>query len=164
MATVVNNFLIGTSKRSITLQRYGMTTYVEGRTQGYRAKLVVIEAVDMPLDVFVYQRVAPVAVGGVSEDFFTNVASPGDLEEYQVGVVADLTRPFYRLREVDLVTRSLDLLNEGLRGIIGDLSQLVESLNMMDKLVLQEEIIIGDSGAVDANSSSSSSSSSSTGP
>jgi len=155
----ITDIFLGNVHRYIKLQRYGMTTYVEGRTQGVRIKIVAIESNQMPKEVFVFQR-RPSAPPGESIDVFTNIASPNDLEEYPVGDITDIAHPFLRLDVVDLVFRSPEHAQDGIQRMVGDIAQLVESLNFMDSLVLQEEITIGNPPTSSSSSNSSPSSSS----
>jgi hypothetical protein len=154
---VINDFYIGQSTRYIKIVREGMSTYISGRTQGFRVKLTAVASHSMPLEIFVYQHLPfPDAETGY-QDRFVNIASPNDLEEYNVGEVGDATRPFFRLAGVDLLYRNEGDLSLAVDKILADIGQLVESLNFMDKLEVVEEVIIG----VPPTSSSSSSSSSS---
>lgn len=149
--------------RYIKLKQYGMTTYVEGRTQGVRIKVEAEESSGMPLEIFVYQR-RPSAPPGESLDVFTNVASPNDLQEYPAGDDPGPDSPFYRRAMVDLVFRSPDHAQQAIDSLILDINQLVESLNYMDTLVLQREIVIGEPPSPSSSSSSSSSLPSSSSP
>jgi len=161
MTTVPTEFYTGDSSRYIKLQREGMTTYVSGRTQGFRVRITAIESNEMPLEIFVYQHLPfPDSETGY-QDRFVNIASPNDIEEYNVGEVGDSTRPFFRLAAIDLVFRNDDMLEEAVQKIYDEIGQLVESLNYMDDLEVQEEVTIGTPPTSSSSSSSDSSSSSS---
>ena len=105
-------------RRSLTLRRSEIEQYVEGRTQGYRVRFDVIEAVCIPAAVFVYQRL-PGATVGETTDVFSNVASPADFEEYPIDEPVSGGQ-FFRLQYVDLVFRNLDLLEQSATDITLD--------------------------------------------
>jgi hypothetical protein len=155
-----NGIFLGTVNRFVKILRYGMTTYVDGRTQGVRIKMVVVESYMMPKEIFVYQR-KPSTPPTRSMDEFVNIASPNDLEEYSVNEPSPPGSPFFRLAEIDLVFRSPSHAQDALEKIVNDVGQLVESLNFMDGLALQEEIVIGNPSVPSSSSSTAPSSSSS---
>jgi hypothetical protein len=148
----------------LKVQVYGMEQYVEGRTQGFRVRFKVIEAVGLDANIFVYQiKTAP---GYTHTDyFFQNVASPADLEEYPAGEPADLNasdlQPFFRLDEADLVFRSAQAVDEAIEKLEQELTGLIESLQYMDTLAPTQVIEIGTPPSSSSSSSSDSSSSSS---
>lgn len=140
--------------RFIKLKRSGMTTFVEGRTQGFRIQIEVTEVLGLPAEIFVYQ-VKPAALSGAPVEVFTNIASPSDLEEYSVGPPPlDPARPFYRLDKVDLVFRNQSLLEDAWQAIQDDVDELIRTLNDMDNLVPVEEVTFGTEPSSSSSSSS----------
>ena len=137
-----------TLPRSITLKRGETAEYVEGRTQGYRVRFDVVEAVCIPAEIFVYRRKPGTLVGSPAVDEFSNVASPADLEEYPVGEPTS-NGAFFRLHYVDLIHRSLDLLEQSAQDIISDVSALVDSLDQLDALTEHYTTITGSECLVD---------------
>ncbi len=138
----------------IRLRRYGMTQYVEGRTQGYRMQVEVVEAVGVSPNIFVYQVKPGISEVGGPVDEFVNIASPADLEEYGITApAASDPRPFYRLDAVDLVFRNLDLLEAAWVKMKSDVAELVQSLIFMDNLVIQEEVEFGEPPSSSSSSS-----------
>lgn len=133
--------------RSITLRRREIAEYVEGRTQGYRVRFDVIEAVYVDANVFVYQHIPGATVGAVINEF-SNVASPTDLEEYPVDEPVPGGR-FFRLSYVDLVFRNLDLLTQSAEDLVSDISTLVTSLDQIDALIEHTVTLTGDSRSAD---------------
>jgi hypothetical protein len=121
----------------------------DGRVQGYRITVEVIEAVGLVEEIFVYQRMTLVQ-GNAPQDDFSNVASPADLEEYPLSEPTE-DSPFFRLKTIELVYRDLELLNENLNDLKRDICMLLDSLAHMDQLI--EEIVVIDercaAGAVD---------------
>lgn len=103
----------------IELERNQIEVYVEGRTQGYRVVLTITNVENIPEEVFVFERKS----GGNID--FANVASPADIEEYPVEASATLSDIFFRRNSVDLVFRSIDLLNEAVEAIVEDLRGLI---------------------------------------
>jgi hypothetical protein len=144
--------------RYIKIQRSSMTTFVEGRTQGFRILIEVLEASGLSKNIFVYQLKPAVGAEGDPVSVFTNIASPSDLEEYGVGLpVADPARPFYRLDSADLVFRNVELLEDAWAAIKNDIDELVRSLDHMDALAPTEEVVFGTEPVSSSSSSSSSS-------
>jgi len=137
----------------IKLKKSETAIYVVGRTQGYRFTLEVLEAVGLPLEIFVYQR-KPIISNTAYEDAFVNIASPGDLEEYPVGAPACAAKPFFRLSVVDLVFRSISLAEDAWTAIQGDIDQLIETMKFMNNLSVEEEVSFG-TAPVESSSSSS---------
>jgi len=102
--------------------------------QCYDMRVEVLNATDMPTEIFVFQRgVAPARSGQVTEptDAFKSVADPVDLEEYPPDA-PDLQNeiPFYRLSEVTLRFRSQIELEETWGYIAEDIQGLVTALNI----------------------------------
>jgi hypothetical protein len=112
--------------------------YVEGRTQGYRLRLTVQEAINISKDIFVFQK-QPADTAGNVRSAFTNVASPADLQEYPVGYDSAAEDVFFRLSQIDVIFRTLDLLNDAWRLIEIDIRALLASLCEMDNFV--EEVV-----------------------
>ena len=133
--------------RSVTLKRSEIEEYIEGRTQGYRVRFDVLEAVCMPAELFVYQRVLG-SVPGTVIDTFSNVASPTDLEEYPTDEPTDAVG-FYRLSHVDLIFRSIDLLSQSAQDLTRDISALVMALNQLDVLIEHDVTLTGIENSVD---------------
>lgn len=137
----------------IKLQRYGMATYIEGRTQGYRMRIIVTEAVGVDDALFAYQVIPAVGGGTEYAAKFTNVCSPVDIEEYPRDV-AESGKDFFRLTEVDIVFRNLKLLNDAWEKIQHDFTELVRTLESMENLIPQEEVTFGHFPASSSSSSS----------
>lgn len=140
----------------IQLQRYGMTTYVEGRTQGYRMRVVVKETVGVDDALFAYQVVP--AVGGGTEygARFSHICSPADIEEFPRDA-AESGKDFFRLTEIDIIFRNLKLLEDAWEKIQSDFTELVRTLENMNNLTLAEEVTFGNFPTSSSSSSSSSS-------
>lgn len=139
----------------IRLRRYGMTEYIDGRTQGFRMKIEVIEAVGVSPSIFMYQRKPGLEEDGGPVDEFVAIASPADLEEYGTGPdPLDPTKPFFRLEAVDLVFRNQTLLEEAWTKIKSDVEELIQSLVFMENLVIQEEVEFGEPPSSSSSSSS----------
>jgi hypothetical protein len=102
--------------------------------QSYDMKVEVINAVDMPEEIFCFHHgVAPARSGMETEatDEFKSVADPVDLEEYPVEAPDLLNEiPFYRVSEVTLRFRSMIELEETWGYIAEDIQGLVTALNI----------------------------------
>jgi hypothetical protein len=150
----------GHGPKGLTLVVFDQQVYVCGRTQGYRFRVQVSAACGVPREVFLWQRKPILSEELGYKDDFSNVASPADLEEYPTLQPDPDLPPFWRRDFVDLVFRSLDLAEEGLAALLGDLRELVRSLCVQEDLKAIGEIQVGDD-CTPVNSSSSVSSSSS---
>ena len=103
----------------------------EPQVQAYDLEISVLNAVDMPEEVFVInQGVAPIYEhDSTPGDLFTSVADPLDLEEYPAGPPANAQIPFYRTAQVTLRFRSYAQLLQTKQLIVDDLQGLVSVLN-----------------------------------
>ena len=110
---------------------------------GFALRVVVTNAVDMPAEVFIFQRGATPApaIGETVRDGFVAIADPVDLEELPVGA-PDLANeiPYYRLAEVTLAFRSMLDLEDTRQLIANDLQMLVHSLQAMDTFELTDTV------------------------
>jgi len=137
---------ISSGGHSITLYRYGVTGVEDqpGNTIAYRMKVVASDAENMPNEIFVYRRLLPTTTGQDTQDRFENVASPADIAEYAVGE-PEAGRVLFRLSEIDLVSRNLELLYEGWDHIVHDVWRLARALNQIETLELDQTIVIDES-------------------
>lgn len=140
----------------IKLKRYGMTTYVEGRTQGYRMRVQVTETAGIDDALFAYQVVPPAGGGTEYGAKFSHVCSPADVEEYPKDAPGSGDN-FYRLAEIDIIFRNLKLLEDAWEKIQNDFTELVRTLEHMQALVPLEEVTFGSFPSSSSSSSSSSS-------
>jgi hypothetical protein len=92
--------------------------------------------------VFVYQRFPTVPGETSPDDRFVNVASVADLKDYPADN-PNTESPFFRLISIDLVFRSVDLLNRTWESIVEDLRALISNLNKLETLGTNLEIDIG---------------------
>ncbi len=128
--------------RFITLNPFGLTQYVQGRTQGWRLRIEIGDRENIPAEIFVYQRKPLPPSAGAFTDDFVNIASPADLEEYPVNEPAGAV-PFYRLAYADIIFRSQSLADEAWNAIIADVTELIRTLDLMDNLVPMQPVVIG---------------------
>src|ERR1700753_3315919 len=126
----------------IQLVKSGMTTYVKGRTQGYRFTVTCTKAEGVPKEIFVYLRLT---VNAAPFDQFENIASPADIAEYPVGEPSDQpnVQPFFRKDSVDLVFRNITLAEEAWDQIQQDVTQLIQTLGYENTLAVQEIVDFG---------------------
>jgi len=98
---------------------------VPGTTQAFRMVATVTAADGIDLNLFVYQRLTLEPVTQTTGDVFIKVASPSDIEEYPVGNPnPNASVPYYRLSQVDLIFRNVDLMTETWDAIVEDLQGL----------------------------------------
>ena len=91
---------------------------------GYALTLDVVDANELPLELFVFQREP--SVSGAYSDGFSHVASLASIEEYPVGA-PETGAQFYRRAMAEFVFRSVELMVQGVEDIKRDICQLVES-------------------------------------
>jgi hypothetical protein len=117
-------------------------TQIEPGLQSYDLRVLVESAVDMSKKVFILQKGAPPPPvdGAVQDERFVCIADPVDLEEIPEDT-PDLENemPYFRVDEVTLRFRSMDILEETKELIAADLQQLVNSLKAADNMELTEE-------------------------
>ena len=100
--------------------------------QSYDMVLEVLSAVDMPKEIFIFQRgIAPAyEKDGEPTDMFVAVADPVDLEEMPTTPDSPIIdQPFYRSDKVTLRFRSVTDLEECWAYISSDITGLVAALN-----------------------------------
>lgn len=101
---------------------------------GYVLKVTVTNAVDMPAEIFIFQRgAAPAPMAGAkAQDQFVCIADPVDLDEIPVlapDIAAEI--PYYRLASVTLAFRTPEDRQEVLDDIASDIERLTDSVNLM---------------------------------
>jgi len=123
---------------SITLRREEPVRTSPDEPQGYGVVVSVQNAVDMPEEIFVFQRVPE--YGEYNEDQFSHVASPNDLAELPAGNPVADNNPFYRDSSVTLCFRSAVELEECWGYIKEDVAGLVDMLKSLETLENVEEV------------------------
>lgn len=121
--------------------------------QAYGLKLTVLEATDMPKEIFVMRRDVKPAVDpvtapapgvtdpGIQPDTFICLADPVDLEEVPVDVPDPANEmPYYRLGVVEFWFRSPDILEETYTLFTEDVAKLVQSLKSLASIATTEDI------------------------
>jgi len=99
----------------------------------------------------------PPATGYTYE--YVNVASAADMVEYPTDAPDPDLPPFYRLSYIDLLFRSVDLMERSIETIEADLRNLILNLDVLEGQGSETQLII--EGEMFSSSSSSESSSSS---
>jgi hypothetical protein len=115
--------------------------------QSYDLRVEATHAVDMPTEVFVWQRSVASATDAQADalgDTFISVADPVDIEQYPVNT-PDIANnvPFYRTASVTLRFRSMSELEDVRTRIDEDLDGLVDALKIAATLVVMEEKTYG---------------------
>lgn len=122
----------------------------------HRLRLWVSDYDDVDPNIFVYQRVPSVPEGPDPDDVFVNVASVADMEEYP-RIEPGPDYPFFRLSSIDLVFRSVDIMDKVVARIKTDIRALLDNLAAIEEL---GDHSVWDFNAAEYESSSSSSGSS----
>ena len=123
--------------------RYFVNERKDGRS-GYPLRVVVANAVEMPAEIFVFQRQVPSSTqpANPDQDFFISVADPNGLEEYPIEPPTGATEmPFYRRASVELVFRSQAELNDAKDLIDTAIRALVLALKLRDDMAEMEEVV-----------------------
>jgi hypothetical protein len=122
--------------------RYYVNERKDGRS-GYPLRVVAVNAIDMPEEIFVFQRQVPASTQppNPDHDFFISVADPNGLEEYPVEPPTKVEeQPYYRRSEVELVFRSQAELEDAKSLIDTSVRVLVLALRSRDDMDEMEEI------------------------
>jgi hypothetical protein len=109
----------------------------------YDLKVEVIEATEMPEEIFVFQRrtLPPLSAGEDPTDAFVCLADPVDLQEFPPTAPAlDEEIPYFRVNEVTLRFRSMLQLEDVQRLIDEDIQILVNSLKAAATLTPTEDV------------------------
>ena len=119
--------------------------YVSQKQEGlfsYDLRVVAVNAVDMPKEIFIFQRnVAPAeSANDQPTDQFVCLADPVDMQEVPVNA-PDLANemPYYRSAEVLLRFRDMTTLGETKDLIDQDIQILVDSLKAAASMDVMEE-------------------------
>lgn len=131
---------------SIKVQYSMSPVDVVPRPQSYDLKVSVLEATDMPKEIFILQRGlavpnTPPSPSLPAEDSFICIADPVDLEEYPAGAPSiGKEMPYFRVAEITLRFRSPVILDETLELIKADIANLVDSLKLASALEVVDEV------------------------
>jgi hypothetical protein len=118
------------------MQRGTTIRYVDGRTQGYRLRLRVVDTCDVDPNLFVYEQRADTAE-------FSNIASPSDIDIIPVDAAATIPG-YYRQSTAELVFRTMAQLEASVEDIEEDVQALIMALNQLETTA--EQITLTDVG------------------
>jgi len=127
------------SQRQLTIQKRISEITGEG---SHRVQMWVSAYQDIDPNVFVWERRPPVPPETEDIDEYVNVASASDMVEYPVDNPDPELPPFYRKSSIDILFRSVDLMNKALDTIEADLNNLVDNLDYIDTQSAESEIVI----------------------
>jgi hypothetical protein len=95
--------------------------------------------------IFRYIRGPFSQTAGAYFEEFDGVCSPADLEEFPMDTPTPSSNPaWFRKDYIDLVFRSQTTANESWDRIVKDVEVLVSSLDLMDNIVVEKIVEIGD--------------------
>jgi hypothetical protein len=106
---------------------------------GFQITVYVEDAVCLGRELFVFQRKPGTVAGTILRDEFSHIASPADLEEYEVGE-PESHEYFFRLDNATFVFRSITLLRDSLRDIKNEILSLIQSIE--DMMVTEESVVV----------------------
>lgn len=129
------------------------------KTDGFRIRIWVECASEMPSTIFVYRQMPLNPVTQVRAGFFSHIASPVDLEEMpeqepRAGEIPE----WFRLDYVDVLLRSTTEIEAFLQDVLQDVCRLKESLDRLDTITPTGEDTCGPAFDCDGSSVSSESS------
>ena len=102
--------------------------------RSHRLQAWVADSTDVSPGVFVYQRYPPLPEETEPDDKFVNIASASDMAEYPLDEPVDAQHPFFRRTSIDLVFRSVAVMNQSWASIQADIRELMRNLNRLDAL------------------------------
>lgn len=121
-----------------------VSTYnIPNRTQAWRLKVTVTDCNNVDPNIFMYLRGPGNTETEERIDAFQAVCSPVDLEEYPAGEPLDTGPSFFRVAEVDLLSRSRTLLEETWNAIVSDVEELIQTLVSICELQHADVVRIG---------------------
>lgn len=100
--------------------------------QSYRMTLSIISSEDITKNVFVKQRIRNFIKNNF-EDAFVAIATPTQLEDFDVGSPATNTS-FYLIDTIDVVSRNLGYLDDLFNIVLGELQKLVDEYESLNRL------------------------------
>lgn len=145
--------------RRIFLERSEIIEGIVGTIQGFRLRVRAHDAEGLPNEIFVYQLQLVDPNTEEQKGLFRNIASAADLQELPINGITEGSPTLFRLDTIDLLFRNVDFLNETFKLIKKDVTELIDTLNKLDKLEVKEDVLIGAPEEEEVSSSSSSSSS-----
>lgn len=136
---------VQSESHGVRLKKFVQERYVINNVDGYRMKVEAYDANHMSSSIFRYIR-GPFSqtIGAYSEEF-DGICSPADLEEFPVDTPTLNANPaWFRKDYIDLVFRSQATAEEAWGRIVKDVTTLVASLDLMDTIVEEKIVEIGD--------------------
>jgi len=117
----------------------------------WRLKVEILAGYEIDPNVFLYQRRVDPSQGVDRQDVFVGVCSPVDLEDYPTGTPDDDDDTgFFRMADIDVLTRNRDKLDRLWELILEDLTELVTTMVNICEL---EDPAVFDIGTVSSSSS-----------
>ena len=136
---------VQSDKHGVRLKRFNQEKFVINSVDGYRMKIVAYDANNMSSYIFRYIRGPFSQTAGAYFEEFDGVCSPADLEEFPIDTPTPSSNPaWFRKDYIDLVFRSQTTANESWDRIVKDVEVLVSSLDLMDNIVVEKIVEIGD--------------------
>lgn len=139
---------VSASGRGVYLRRLVQERFQTNVIDGFRFRVEAHDAALMPKAIFRYLRRQSDSEGNTADEF-DGVCSPPDLEEFgETDPVTGASPPYLRLDYADLVFRSQSQADDAWKVIVEDVTSLVETLNVMDRIVEAQDLKIGDPPAI----------------
>ena len=132
-------------KHGVRIKRFVQQKFEINNVDGYRMKIIAYDGNKMSNSVFRYIRGPFSQTAGAYFEEFDGVCSPADLEEFPEDTPTQNSNPaWFRKDYIDLVFRSQTTADEAWNMIVKDLTVLVSSLNLMENIVAEKIVDIGD--------------------
>jgi len=117
------------SQRLLTVEKRVTEITGEG---SHRLQMWVSSYQDIDPEIFVWQRRPPNPPNTEDTDEYVNVASAADMEEYPVDNPDAELPPFYRKTSLDILFRSVALMDKSIATIEADIQSLINNLDRLD--------------------------------
>lgn len=127
------------SQRQLTIEK--RITEITGQGS-HRLQMWVTDYQDIDPNVFVYQRLNPVPPAVDPSDEYVNIASAADMVEYPIDNPDPALPQFFRKTAIDIIFRSVDLMNRSIEVMESDLRNMVRNLDILDIQGEDDTIII----------------------
>ena len=130
--------------RQIDLTRYSevIENVPSLETYAFRLKIVASNPVDMPAEIFLFQRNLLDPYTNQYVDEFLAVCSPDDILQYPVNDPGNTDPPFFRKDTIDVIVPSRTFAEDMWSDIQNQVNTLIKAMNAKDTLQLDETVTI----------------------
>lgn len=98
----------GPISHNVELIRLPVEPFLAHGVEAYRLQITAVAISNMPKEIFVYRKEPSTALGAPTEEFFSHVCSPADLEQFPTNDPLTGEPPYYRKDSIDIVEDTLE--------------------------------------------------------